>query len=209
MSLYAELTNGKSVKLSKTFIRGQKLSLVFVRHTDRIAAEWIRAGVPIVESDMVDMAEIPNFQKQLAFKPQGFSEFKVLKVRELKMRLRKAFKESGFVGTKIQAEKEFLILGDSPTFHVMARHMLESLIRTCSMAPIYEEMASERNLPSTLKLSKKMIQHHLVALNGCRRIDKLAAVFQAEGIPIIHQDVPHITPYAIGFSNSFLSFVSQ
>jgi hypothetical protein len=34
-------------------------------------------------------------------------------------------------------------------------------------------------------------------------------VFQAEGIPIIHQDVPLITPYAIGFSNSFLSFVSQ
>lgn len=200
MPLYADLTGRGSIKLSKGFIRGQKLSLFFVRKTDRIAKFWIESGVPIVEMDMVDMDEIPAFQNHLDFRPQSLSEFKVLQVKALKFRLRKGFYEKGFNGVKVQAEKELAVLKRDSTFHAMAKHMLESLIRTCNMAPIYDKMALHKGIPGTYELSKKMLGHHLIALNGCRRIDKLAAPFQARGVPIIHQDVPYISPFAQGFN---------
>ncbi|MEO9531771.1 MAG: hypothetical protein ABJG68_13405 [Crocinitomicaceae bacterium] len=185
--------------MSKTFIRGQRLSLPFVRGTDRKALYWISKGVPIVECDMVDMAELPKFQNSLDFAPEDISEFKVLDVKNVRKRLKQSFSLDGFIGVAIQSELEIKALEKNPTFHAMARHMLESLIRTCNMAPIYNQMAKERSLPSTLELSTKMFKHHLHALTGCRRIDKLAAPLQAKGIPIIHQDVPYISPFAPGF----------
>ena len=60
-------------------------------------------------------------------------------------------------------------------------------------------MAEEKKVASPRNLSKFLLTLHLNALIGCRILDMLSAPFHADGIPIIHNDVPHITPYPEGF----------
>jgi hypothetical protein len=201
MPLYSALSKGKSLKLSRSFIRGQRLVLPIVRRTDRRGVQFQKVGIPIIELDMVEMSEISPFQETFDFNPQPISDFTPLKVLDLRRRIKKAYKANDFGGVKELAEKELERIEAIITFHGMTRHMLESFVRMACMAEVYLDLAKELNFKSPRSLSYLLMRHHMNGLFGCRRLDILAAPLQANGIPVIHQDVPKILPYPRDYKN--------
>jgi len=78
--------------------------------------------------------------------------------------------------------------------------MLESALRSSNLAPVYVEMARQIPMKSPADLSWFLIRLHLMALGGCAELDALSAPLQAQGIPIIGQDVPPIAPLPRGLA---------
>lgn len=198
MGKYALITDGQSLKLSKTFIRNQWLSLPIARFTDRLGRKFQKAGIPILELDLVSMDLIDDFSTKSEVEPQNLSEFIPLDVRAIRKKLKKAFNQNGFRGVSIQAQREINKISKIHTYHGMCRHMLESIVRMANLADIYIEMAERKNVKSPARLSRFLLTLHMNALTGCKKLDIIAAPIQAQGIPIIHQDVPPIPPLPAG-----------
>jgi hypothetical protein len=79
----------------------------------------------------------------------------------------------------------------------MLRHLLGSALRISNQAPRYEAQArAARIRASPGAISRTMLDLHLRMLGEAARLDRAAAPLQAEGIPILCQDVPPIPPFA-------------
>lgn len=74
--------------------------------------------------------------------------------------------------------------------------MLESIRPTASLAPLYKQAAKEKKVKSPGFVVQGFLRSHLEILTEATEIDYLAAPLQAEGLPIICQDVPHIPAYS-------------
>jgi len=199
--MYSELTNGKSEPISRTFIRNQFFALPIAKFTDRRGKKFQKAGIPIIELDLVSMHEIENFSKSFATMVQPIELFKPIDAWGIRRALKRAFKRDSFRAVAITAQEEIDKISRIHTYHAMSRHMLESIVRTANMADLYIELAKKKQMKSTRSLSRFMLTLHFNALIGCRKLDVLAAPIQAEGIPIIHQDVPAISPLPHNFSS--------
>lgn len=66
----------------------------------------------------------------------------------------------------------------------MIRHFLESIRRVAGLAPTYGVR--------TMFISKQMLWAHVRSLKKASELDQMAAPLQAEGLPILCQDVPYI-----------------
>jgi hypothetical protein len=77
-------------------------------------------------------------------------------------------------------------------YHCMVKHLLESFIRAARLAPLHHEKAIAQGLPTTLSISKKILWGHLPAFQPGSEFDRDLAPLQAEGIPMLWQDVPKI-----------------
>jgi hypothetical protein len=78
----------------------------------------------------------------------------------------------------------------------MTRHLLESALRITNGARRYAAEAEARGVASPAGLSRALLSMHLTTLGEGARLDRRAAPLQAEGVPIICQDVPPIPPDA-------------
>ncbi|MFT5861004.1 MAG: hypothetical protein ACI865_003122 [Flavobacteriaceae bacterium] len=192
--MYSKLTNGRSEVVSKTFIRNQYFAIPIAKFTDLLGRKFQKAGIPIIELDLVSMHEIEDFSASFATKAQPIELFKPINAWGIRKSLKRAFKTGGFNAVATLAQKEIDSISSIHTYHAMTRHMLESIVRMAKMADIYIQMAKEKKTKSTRALSRFMLTLHINALIGCRKLDVLAAPIQADGVPIIHQDVPAISP---------------
>ena len=87
-------------------------------------------------------------------------------------------------------------LDASPRYHCLVRHFLNSILRAANLAPLHEDEAKARGLSaSTTDLSWSFIEIQLFGLDELEKIDELAASIQAQGVPILCQDVPPIPPW--------------
>lgn len=192
--MYSRLTNGASEKISRTFIRNQYLVLPITRITDRIAIKYQKRGIPIVDIDMVSMELIDDFREGSTQDPLPLSAFDPIDVRPIKRRIKLAYEDGSFPAVSQTIEAELKTIEDLTTYHAMFRHMLESMLRAANLAEVYLELARQKQYKSTRGLSRWLLRLHLNALSGCAKLDKLSAPIQADGIPIIKQDVPPIDP---------------
>ena len=192
--IYSKLTNGQSEKLSNTFLRNQHLSLPIAQFTDYLAKRYQKQGIPIIQLDMVSMHTLGEFKQAFEDSPMPLSAFSPLDVMAIRKELRNAYRSDGFKAVAKTAEDKIKAISAIKTYHAMTRHMLESIVRMANLGDIYIKMAEEKKVRSPRKLSRFLLTLHMNALIGCKTLDKLAAPFQAEGIPIIHQDVPTIRP---------------
>jgi hypothetical protein len=198
LPLYSRLTNGESEKVSKKFILNQHLVLPITWYVDWRARTFQQKGIPIVCLDMVSMRLAPTFRERSEVDPQPLSEFHTPDVKKIRQMARTAYLKGSFEEVSRVISKEVRRLQAIPTYHCMLRHMLESALRCSNLAPRYIEKAKQSRMKSPADLSWFLIRLHLMALGGCAKLDALAAPLQAQGIPIIGQDVPPITPLPRG-----------
>lgn len=190
--VYESLSEGQSQIVSKKLIwMEQKLSLV-APFADLWAAPYRRAGIPILCADFVDMSEVPAFK---AFNPEGaesLDNFHAPDVVKLKRDLLNLYKAKAHGDLALYADAQIRELDKNPRYNCMVKHILESIRRIAALAPRYEQMAQQKNKFSPLSLSRMVLRSHILLLDESAQIDFHAAPLQADALPIVCQDVPHI-----------------
>ena len=195
LPLYAELTNSESIPVSMKLIALEKLTLAAskVKSTYGIAvAPYRKAGVDILCENFVDMRQIPAFHDRYAAGAPDLSTFVQPHGSDIRKRIRVGLSKKGFPGAYAEAVKALRRIEDEPRFNCMLRHTLESIARIAAYAPNQEARAKRKGLPSPARISKELIEDHLIMLRQVMDLDWKAASIQASGVPILCQDVPPI-----------------
>jgi hypothetical protein len=197
MPLYDSLTDGRSRGISRRLIWTERLAIPAAWWVDWRARQFQREGIRIVCDDFVPMARTPAFRARAAQPPQPLSAFVPADARRIRRGVDRALRRGGFPAASQALTRELRSLERTPAYHCMLRHLLESALRISSQAPRYAAEAQARGLlASPAELSRTMLDLHLAVLADAARLDRRAAPLQAEGIPILCQDVPPIPPLA-------------
>jgi hypothetical protein len=197
MPLYDSLSGGRSRGISRRLIWTERLAVPVAWWVDWRARQFQREGIRIVCDDFVPMAHTPAFRARAADPPPPLSAFVPADARRIRRAVQRAQRVGGFAAASGVLEREIARLGETPAYHCMLRHLLESALRISNQAPRYAAQARERGLlASPAELSRTMLDLHLSMLGEAARLDARAAPLQAEGIPILCQDVPPIPPFA-------------
>ena len=189
---YAALTQERSRPVSEALIGLEEGLLVVADYLDSWSLPYQKKGIPLMCAEFVSMHEVPAFSERFSFPPHLLSDFVAEDHQALRDRLDAAFDDSGFQGLSQAASLELVRLEAWPGFHCMLRHLLESLVRAANLAPGHVEQALALGLASPEDISKNLILALLVGLEDGALLDAQAAPLQAEGLPIICQDVPEI-----------------
>ena len=198
MPLYDSLSGGRSRGISRRLIWTERLALPVAWYIDWRAREFQRAGIPIVCDDFVPMAHTPAFRPR-ADDPPPLSGFVPADARRIRRTVERALDRDGFPAASEALSAELRALEGTPRFHCMLRHLLESGLRISNQAPRYAEAAEDQGgVRSPAELSRALLDLHLGMLGEAAKLDARAAPLQAEGIPILCQDVPPIPPFADG-----------
>lgn len=193
MPLYDSLTAGRSRAVSRRLIWAERLALPAAWVIDRRARTWQAHGVPIVCAEFVPMSATPAFRARTDGPlPPPFAP---VDARRIRRAVAGGLREGGFPGASAALAAELARLNEAPAYHCMVRHLLESALRVSNLAPLHEAEARARGLPSTRRLSRTLLDLHLMILGEAARLDRRAAPLQAEGVPIVCRDVPPIPPY--------------
>ena len=188
---YASISGGKTVPHSMKLIFSEKISLPFAFTIDRLARPYQKAGIPIGDLEFISMEKIPEFSEHFPFSPEPLSAFVRVDGKGMAKKMKWALATHGFAG-------ELRKIEPPRAYHCMLRHVLESVLRMANLAPLHEKRAKELGFESPLiscaKLSRMMLWGHIISLAPSAEMDAKAAPLQAQGIPIIWQDVPHIPP---------------
>jgi hypothetical protein len=196
LTLYSNLTQGKSESLSRRLIAAEMFSLPAALILDGLTHPYRKMGILIGDAEYVDMKEAPEFQPRYPFEPEPLNAFIKSDLNQCSDALRKELKNANeaadFKKIKNIAVTELTKFEHLKAYHCMVKHILESIARAAHLAPIHHESAINAGQPSTLKLSKWIIWGHLPALSPASDLDADLAPIQATGVPMLWQDVPKI-----------------
>lgn len=191
--IYAEMTQGKSKKVSNQLIRYEKFihSILPLTGIEKAAKELQDQGIPMLCEDFHAglNPHAPVLQKD---RPQ-LSDFKAFNHKKAKQLLAEQIEAGNLSGVYTQAVALIESASDEMRFHCMIRHVLESIARVAKQGIKYDEMAKEKGLtekPSELTL--KILKYEIKTLYGSAQLDEKAALFQAQGVPILCHDLPVI-----------------
>lgn len=189
---YAELSGGHSRSVSRQLIATEVLLLPLARWFDRRARPFHRAGVPVMAALFVSMDTTPPFADELANPPTGPAPRYPAATTGKK--IWNAYLAGGHeaAGEVLRAELERL--RNEPTAHHMVRHILESALRVCAVAPDLARQALGTGLPDPDRLHARLLRMHAWGLGGAARLDRRAWPLQCRGLPILAQDLPPIPP---------------
>jgi hypothetical protein len=194
MPLYSELTNGRSRAISRRLIWAERFAMPAAWYVDWRARRFQRLGIPVVCADFEPMERTPAFRPRIE-NPPPLSAFVPADPRRIARAVERAYRAGGFAGASAALEGEIEALAHVPGFHCMTRHLLESALRITNGAQRYSADAEARGVASPARLSRVLLTMHLTTLGEAARLDRRAAPLQAEGIPIVCQDVPPIPPF--------------
>lgn len=190
--LYEHLSEGQSRIVSKKLIwMEQKLSIL-APLADLWAAPYHRVGIPILCVDFVDMSETPAFKAYNPLGKESLNNFHPPDIVKLKKDLLDLYTEKAYGELALYADAQIRELDKNPRYNCMVKHILESIRRIAALAPQYDLLAKQKNKISPLFLSRTVLRSHIMLLDESAKIDFYAAPLQAEALPIVCQDVPHI-----------------
>lgn len=200
--LYGDATNGQSFEISNQLIQNESVALFWgplFFNFDRWAIPYQNLGVDIVCDDFISMQQTPSFTAKRAGPFPSLKNFRHPGSSSLKRELKKAMND-GFRSVEIKADELIHQLNSSfplgMQMNCMTRHLLESIRLIARNAPHHiakhRQLDPQRQLQSPSWISKKMIRSHLLYLADAETLDRLAAPIQADGVPIICNDVPPI-----------------
>ncbi|HST57288.1 MAG TPA: hypothetical protein VLK84_01295 [Longimicrobium sp.] len=197
MPLYDSLSGGRSRGISRRLIWTERLGVVAAWYIDLRARRFQRAGIRIVCDDFVPMAHTPAFQPRAPDPPPPLADFVRADASGIRREVERAQRLGGWAAASAVLEREIEALAMTPAYHCMLRHLLESALRISNQAPRYAAEAEARGLSASPEdLSRALLDLHLLSLGDAAKLDARAAPLQAEGIPILCQDVPPIPPFA-------------
>jgi hypothetical protein len=195
LSRYSELTHGESEKVSRRLIRFEKLGLVPAAYIDFKSGLLQEKGISVICEDLASMTTVPEFSNQSSTPADPLSQFHPIDTREIAKSIRDAHIAHGFEGISRVTQEWLQIIHQTPGYHCLLRHFLDSILRTANLAPIQMAQGRKANLFfEPAHLSWQFIDLQLFGLGEIEKIDELAAPIQAQGIPILCQDVPQISP---------------
>ncbi len=196
MQRYADLSQGKSLEISKKLISFEK-RLLFFSYTfanyDYVSERFVKYGVNITCDDYVSMSTVKVFND---FWPQGKPEpsnYVDFDIKAAKKKLYKAYFANEDLKPVLD-ETLVLLKGieKEPRFNCMVRHALESIAQISIMAPKQEEALSKVNKTGAMALAREMAYGHIFMLDNFHELDQMAAPLSAQGLPILCQDIPII-----------------
>ena len=194
-AIYSELSDGASDKVSRVLILGERIALPQAMFLELEARKYQRAGIPILCDEFASMSTVPpiSMTKAEVVPAPAFMASDPAKIWS--EQVRKAYDQDGFGGASASASQILEGLQSTPRFFCMARHLLSSIVRVANLAPVYERAALEKGMKSPLGISRSLLMKHLSALSLSIKVDRPAAVVQAQGIPIVCGDVPEIVAW--------------
>jgi hypothetical protein len=191
---YDALTHGASLPISQMLIGYETFSLPFADIVDSRAVPWQEQEICIACFEFVSMERTPRFRDTFPGGPPLLPDFHPQDAAEMDRGFRSALDEEGFPGLSAALAAKLRELAQAPKFHCMLRHILESMLRISNLAPLFQQMAEARGLPSPLELSAFLTDLHFLVLGQAVTADGMAAPIQADDVPILCQDVPNIPP---------------
>lgn len=191
MSHYAELSAGGSRPISRTLIAAELILLPVARWFDRQAAPYHEAGIPMLETLFAPMSTAPPLGAG-PFSASRVPQLSRLRPADIGRRVRSAYRSGSFSAAATALECELAALNHDPCVDCLVRHLLESAHRLVCLAPAHVALASERGLASPRRLLTRLLWLHLWGLTPAAMLDKRARPLQAQGIPILAQDLPPI-----------------
>lgn len=194
--LYSKETNGESEKISRYLIIWEKLIRIKAKQYDRKAAPYQAQGIPFMCEDFIDMDETPEFIARTAQIPRGYMGKYKPNSKDIKRRLRSKL-NLGYDHLAKQLENEIERLKFNKSYDCLLRHLIESLLRTADLAPRYLSKLENKEKKKLDKLIKKYLRLQIFGIGQAIFIDKKARSLQAEGVPILCNDVPavHLSPW--------------
>lgn len=187
LPLYEKLSDGRSVKISKKLLFMEAVLIPIAKILDKKAIYFQEKGIPLFEKELVAM-NLPPFQGRV----ENALQFIPLDISRLKKELKSSLENGDYKSLSEKANEYLNILENEKAAHCLVRHFLESIRRSANYAPTHLENAMARELKSPEKLINFFIKLHILGMNNAEKIDQLAFELQAEGLPIICQDVPNI-----------------
>lgn len=190
--LYEKFSSKKSRKISNKMIWMEYRLLLASPLADIWAAPYQSAGIPVLCQDLVPMSGTPAFKPLNPDGKDSLSNFHQPDINYTSEQMLNLYKEKAWFQLANFADRNIKDLDQVPRYNCMVKHILESIRRIAALTPIHAQKAQELHLISTELLSRALLRSHIRLMNEAAEIDKLAAPLQADGLPIICQDVPFI-----------------
>lgn len=191
--LYARISNNRSLKISKTLIFFEKLSLFSSYILDNIAKYWQKRNVPVMVHEFIPMDQTPKFQERFTDQNDIYSELPELNTREIQSKSMEFYKMIDYQGLYDYLDKIIEIeMSKYPKHYCMIRHILESIRRSSLLIIQHIQRAKELKVRSPELFCRYVLKSQIKIIHSSKLLDYWAFPLQKEGIPIIYQDVPYI-----------------
>lgn len=190
--LYSKLTGKKSLKISRTLLFFEELSLISSYPLDTIAKYWQKRNVPVMVHEFIPMEETPDFKESFESDTDLFDTFPKLNTQLIQKEAIKLFKDNNYQGLFDYIDKVISDMQDYPKHYCMIRHVLESIRRGAYLTQMHIERAAQLKVRKPEKFCRYILYNQLIIIHSSKLIDKWAHPIQKDGIPIIYQDVPYI-----------------
>lgn len=138
------------------------------------------------------MSLTPPFQASYEQGAPDLRDYLTPNSRVITRDLRQGLRQGGFEGLEYQAMKWYDVFAGEPRFNCLIRHFLESTVRSARLAVKYNQYAQENKLRSPDRLMLRYLQLSFFTFSQAIALDRKAAPLQAQGLPILCRDVPHI-----------------
>lgn len=189
LPLYAAVSEGRSRAISRALLNLENLVLATLPLIERPAEKYQTQGVPLFCLDVVPMSDTPEFVEKATLPVDEFVPFNGL-------RLSLSLAQSVVRRDNDQLEQRLVTaldtLNQNKNFNCMTRHLLESILRSVRLTPVYRQMSAKKGLRDPSPLLRILINTQISALGLASHLDEQAAELNAEGIPVICNDLPHI-----------------
>jgi hypothetical protein len=195
--LYAEHTEKRSRQISDLLIFSEQLSLVAALPLEKLEQPLRKEGITILCDNLVPMSGAPEFF--LNRDPEPLSFYSKEKVFYYRRDLLKAWQAHDYGRLYRETVARIDALKEAQDYHCMARHLLESIARAAALAPHHLRQAEQKNLKARARqIIDTFIRLQIEALAFGKTLDEKAAPLQAEGAPLLCNDVPVIEVPAFG-----------
>lgn len=170
--------------------------LLLTPFVDGMAVTYQEAGIPILCQDLISMSETPKFTPRNPDGKDSIHNYRRPDIKGISQTLLELYKAKAYLQMADYADKLVLELDQQPRYNCLVKHMLESIRRIATLTPVYAVKSKALNKVSSETLSRILLRSHIRVLKDSAEIDEAAAPLQADGLPIICQDVPSIPwPY--------------
>jgi len=191
---YADLSHGKSKKISRILIFVEKIGLLMAKKYDSKSLPYIERGMTVLCDELLSPRPIPEFEAYV--EPTGYVPEKFISSGGTKLtrQLSHALKHNGFAAVAQIAKDKLNELKLRPSFNCLLRNDMTTIYKASSLAPKYIAQSKALGLESTEKLYRKFLKSVISILPFVDGIDRQAFPIQKQGVPIICQDFPEARP---------------
>ncbi len=192
--LYAELSKGKSLKLSHELMAMETVALLWLSHLDYKAQPYLKAGVGVFEDDLIDMKETPEFLPHFEDNNPPVMR-KSFDVKGIAKSWSDKIKNNEFEGVYVEAV-DLLSNSDlkETNQNCLTRHFIESIARSIKNHEGHRQQALLAGLSDPREILVSFLTAQIISLRWAQSLDHRAFDVQKNNIPLFCRDVPFI-PY--------------